>query len=689
MKIKRASIISFGNVFNKEYRDISPSLNVVYGKNESGKTTLMEFMRGTIFPLGGRTKTYPAIDKKNDRGNIIVTMDDSSEVLIKRGESKFEGIIDPPIYRNIFAMNPSDLRNSKEIDEGVIKNRFLTIPGGESLPKITTRIEKGSKDLLNLERMTDSYGIGMTKSHISKYESKISEFKTDDSEYDRLFDKSKVISRELNDLSAQEEGYSDIRSQIKLSESEEPVRAEIATLEGEIKVLSEADRITSDVLGRHKGLDEDLRIKENRLADSEDDLKKIHMDLNPDDLIIHKNDIEMIPRMIPDPTSERTVRKTAVETTSKGSNKPLGIGFLMIGALLLVAGVAFEPMLTIVGAGLMLVGAVALLFKRNAVETIVDTHVNNANMIALERHMSSLSNSLKFHGTNPVHDGNYLIKELEKAIKYKAEEGKVKNANLALMQSNTEMNMFYSEFGGKDGYDDLVSKKSVLDAKRIRLTALESTLKSPQPIGEGMVIPDASEVQDRISSLSRELGAINTEMKHILDNDERERAMDLLASYEAKLMEQSKEWAMLSLMSTMIDMTRKKLNSDVQPGVTKTANEYLALMTDGRYQLKNEPGSDVTSIVEDGIAKERGKWSTGLEDQVNLSIKMALAEVMSPESLPVMLDDCLLTFDSERKRNACKALSKMAERTQVFLFTCDEQTRDLMISEGNAKLITP
>jgi uncharacterized protein YhaN len=79
------------------------------------------------------------------------------------------------------------------------------------------------------------------------------------------------------------------------------------------------------------------------------------------------------------------------------------------------------------------------------------------------------------------------------------------------------------------------------------------------------------------------------------------------------------------------------------------------------------------------VAKE---WSSGLEDQVKLSVKMAVSLSLSKEKPPVILDDILLTSDSGRKKAACKALAQLSEDIQVIYFTCDRETRDFLASEG-------
>lgn len=53
MKINKLSVASFGRINNAEY-ELAPGLNVIYGPNESGKSTMLSFIRFMLFGCHGR-----------------------------------------------------------------------------------------------------------------------------------------------------------------------------------------------------------------------------------------------------------------------------------------------------------------------------------------------------------------------------------------------------------------------------------------------------------------------------------------------------------------------------------------------------------------------------------------------------------------------------------------------------------
>ena len=83
MRIKSVKIDSFGAV-NGYYANFeNGNITLIYGDNEAGKTTVSEFIRGTLF--NGRNAKYP-VQKRTDRGYVEVTMEDGrTKTLVREG----------------------------------------------------------------------------------------------------------------------------------------------------------------------------------------------------------------------------------------------------------------------------------------------------------------------------------------------------------------------------------------------------------------------------------------------------------------------------------------------------------------------------------------------------------------------------------------------------------------------------
>ncbi len=124
-----------------------------------------------------------------------------------------------------------------------------------------------------------------------------------------------------------------------------------------------------------------------------------------------------------------------------------------------------------------------------------------------------------------------------------------------------------------------------------------------------------------------------------------------------------------------------------EPTVVKTADRYLAMMTNGEYRMDLNPLNDDIFITNGKTKKKYSQWSTGLRAQVMLSLKLALAKELSEGQLPVIMDDILLPFDTKRKKGACEALAEVSKEMQLLMFTCDDQTKEFSDKTKNTTVL--
>jgi len=179
------------------------------------------------------------------------------------------------------------------------------------------------------------------------------------------------------------------------------------------------------------------------------------------------------------------------------------------------------------------------------------------------------------------------------------------------------------------------------------------------------------------SEMDRRVGEIEVEMKKIMDEGEIDDLMQKMSNTENALMESLREWAVHSIANSIITDACDHFYTDLQPNLIKFANQYLYHMTDGRYQLDNDPRAEEI-VVRDSFSKKNStKWSSGLGDQIYLSLKMAMAGQIGSEKMPLILDDVLIRFDDDRKLGACRAIYEFSRDNQVIIFTCENNLRNL------------
>lgn len=140
MKIIQMNLDDFGIYHNVSWTPPEKGLIVMHGQNESGKTTLMKYVRSMFFG-------YPRGEWKGYFGHMDIRREDGHEYRIYRNEKESyiadgdEVIHEEPAtlwwhslergtYDKIFAMGLEDLQGFKILSNEEVRSHFFSIEGG-------------------------------------------------------------------------------------------------------------------------------------------------------------------------------------------------------------------------------------------------------------------------------------------------------------------------------------------------------------------------------------------------------------------------------------------------------------------------------------------------------------------------------------------------------------------------------
>lgn len=115
------------------------------------------------------------------------------------------------------------------------------------------------------------------------------------------------------------------------------------------------------------------------------------------------------------------------------------------------------------------------------------------------------------------------------------------------------------------------------------------------------------------------------------------------------------------------------------PRITRRAQKLFSEMTEGRYdrlKLGEDFGLEAAARQEDTLREVLWR-SDGTVDQLYLSLRLAVAEELTPEA-PLIMDDVLVRFDDHRLNAAMGILSQLAENKQIILFTCQSREEEFI-----------
>ena len=126
----------------------------------------------------------------------------------------------------------------------------------------------------------------------------------------------------------------------------------------------------------------------------------------------------------------------------------------------------------------------------------------------------------------------------------------------------------------------------------------------------------------------------------------------------------------LELAQAALDAAHDQLEQVYAPRLTALAGEYLRKLTLGRYDALIMGQNPEILVRETATALTRplAALSSGTRDQIWLSLRLAMTDLLLPAHAPILLDDALLTFDTERTKAAMEVLR--TGKRQIVLFTC-------------------
>ena len=200
-------------------------------------------------------------------------------------------------------------------------------------------------------------------------------------------------------------------------------------------------------------------------------------------------------------------------------------------------------------------------------------------------------------------------------------------------------------------------------------------------------------IKDRRRMRIRELEAAREEedvrIRHILW--EKERAQAEMKEKEIRLVnledqcpeieenrEKSRLEARLRALRTaeeQLKLAAEELGRQTAESLNEKASDIFAQITDGRYSgLKI--GEKLQVSVWDGsrnIPAER--LSRGTLEQIYFSVRMAAAEILQEEPLPVILDETFAFYDEKRLESALKWLR--GQKKQVIILSCGKREEEI------------
>lgn len=681
MRIKRVAIDRFGTSTSRVV-EMGPGLTVIYGRNESGKTTMMEFIRSTLVPSSQRN-VYPK-RARTDSGRISVDDDGVEKIIMLEGRSRKGDIplciasLDPHIYRSVFAMNQSDLECDDSISSGEIRSRFLVLPGGDAIPAILSEIDREVETVVGRSLRSNTPLLSII-GEINTLDGRIDELRAMAGEYGELSAERDRLLKVLKDSQGRASNMSPSEVTRLLYQSNAGNFEDLTSLESTLSRLEDEGTLSPDAEAEYRDLSANERSAYREYSECMDVHRQLSDKIAGIDLdvaISIYTRLEALPGRLR--SSEYHVTSTRSDDRRRTSRK--GKALVALGALTASAG-ALASSISLQTMALIPIGIIVVLAGIFSCSTgKVHTTTNKSNRDGLDEDVRGFMDSLGLASKGLEQDIAHLYEIGRSVHAYVDCRSRSEVLRSAHDESVHKLTIFLDKYGGNTGFKEHLARTEKARETRSLIDGIRRALTSSglDPDVRECPIPDVeASGEGDLSSVSVEIGRLEARMASIMGSDELETLLDrreILCSRRDMLL---KKGAEAFIMRRIVESACDDAYSSSGSGVVRTANRFISMMTGGRYSMDNDPRETGISVHDRDGSKSLDRCSTGLRSQVMLSLKLAIARELGKGEVPMILDDVLLSFDSERKAGAFDALKEISDEMQVILFTCDDSVRDL------------
>ncbi len=200
--------------------------------------------------------------------------------------------------------------------------------------------------------------------------------------------------------------------------------------------------------------------------------------------------------------------------------------------------------------------------------------------------------------------------------------------------------------------------------------------------------------EQRSLQLHQRQGEVSQEMKSLAADRRLSEVKLELAVIEQQLQACAAHWQTLAASTMMLEKVCEVYENERQPETLREASAFLKQLTDEKYVRVWTPlGKNALRIDNhQGQSLPLEVLSRGTREAVFIALRLSLAAAYARRgvTLPLVLDDVLVNFDTVRAKQAARVLRDFAELgNQVVMFTCHEHIMRMFYEIGVQVRVLP
>ncbi|MBS4539260.1 AAA family ATPase [Clostridium sp. D2Q-11] len=733
MIIEELIILSFGK-FNGKNIKLSDGLNLIYGDNEAGKSTIHKFIEGMLYGFNKKytkTKRYTEdyekyfpwnnnqykgvlkysydneiyrIERNFEKGNdeVAVFDEETGEELTHMYEyNPVARVIEPTslhfginksIYQNTISIaqleSKTDSNFAKEVKDNLI-NLGGTLDNEISIKNVIERLEKRINDIGTKNRLkTSPYG---------KIIEELNKLSKQRDKSHKMFEETKEFQYKINEL--KKELNELVRKKDKLEKDIYKYRCK----EINDKYIK-AKGLLKEIDSLHKQSYKLRRFKDIKIKDYGDIIKHENsVETIVENMSRIEENISLIQQKLDDVNSQLDQKNILIENINYKekltiyeklkNKKKINKLLLLFSTISIVIGLVLGYSYNYIFYFL----SVFMVFSD--LYLVIKTKSINCSIIDKKVILDELENE-KIKKNNELRDTERFLQNqlLEKNTEIQRLKTKLNEENMGIkfilsknkfddvdeLKLGIEKKRLYEEIINRINYQreilsNILMKETIEELeekmKECNKVSLDDIDIEEDIVEKLNVIKENIVNKDKeISNLEEKINTMNSLFRPIQEIDEEiSIKQEMIDKYENELNS-------IEIAKATIEKISKNIHRDFAPKLNKKVSQIISDITHGKYkEIKITENLEMKIVDQNNNLIDIESLSYGTIDQIYFSLRFGIIDIIKEDkNIPLILDDCFIQYDDQRLSNILDYIYEQSMDRQIILFTCQKREQKIL-----------
>lgn len=630
MKIKNIKINNYGNLKQKEI-NLENNINIIYGKNETGKSTLLNYLKNIFFGISKNKngkeisdyEKYLPWSGEEFSGKIKYELDDNEQFEIYRDFKKKNPVVVDSKFDDISNKFKIDKKDGNQFfyeQTGIDEKTYLSTIMS---PQQEVVLDNQSQSIL-VQKLANIAGTGEDKVSFQKAMDKLNKRLIEEVGTTRTQDRPiNIVQNRLDILS------NDLKTKKQLLDEKQKLESDVVDLRKKLKDEENKNNILSKLNMLTRKYEVELEKNTLKSKMKNEDQEKIK------NKIEEKNNLEK--------NNTKNLKLNSEKNKFRKNYFIFGIIFILLIILnlfnfnLIKNKIINYLILILIPVEIIIF--ILYLFKNKKIKNkqiIQNKEIENK----LNEKITILNSEINLLEEN--------IKKLEKEIKQEKED--------IIFKFNLEK---------KDILKEILNNK--IDFNIEEKNKIEKELENSNK--------KIVEYKLKLNGIEYEENSINNKLE---DSISKEEEYERLKEQLTELQEKNK---CILATKDLLEKAYEKMKNNVTPKFTQNLSNIACDISNGKYKkvIFNEEKGLVVEL-ENGEYISVNRLSAGTIDELYLSLRLSMLDEISNEKMPIILDEVFAYFDDERLKNSLIFLAEQSKEHQIIIFTCSNREKQILDS---------